>query len=328
MNILQYQMVQFDWSQKIQAAVFKKWQATGGKGIKIAVLDTGVELVHPALAHLNQEGHKFNTAILGFNPDDPTPFGNSDVTDGYRKKGHGTQCVSVVSSKATPTDLLVGIAPLAELFIFKVNTSDNKFFRVKDFLKGLEAATKLGADIIVVSIAYSPSDLTTEGIAQAEVDRVFGLVRKAGSLLFSALPNMEEEESWVGIAANSFPSLRPESINIGVVSQQMLNTRKAEIEAEQGVHLLVSNSNGTYCKIGGLYVQEPISSSYGTYLVAGIAALYLASKKKEAVPTNNPTFSATSDAVKAISQKFVKLANAPILDTDTPVFFKKSLDNA
>ncbi len=317
-------MVQFDWSQKIQAAVLKKWQTTGGKGIKIAVLDTGVELVHSALAHLNQAGHKFNVAVVGFNPSNPASFGNSDVTDGHRKKGHGTQCISVVSSKTTPTDSLVGIAPQAEVFIFKVNTVDNKFFRVKDFLKGLEAATKLGVDIIVVSIAYPPGDIALEGITQAEVERVFVLVKNAGALLFSALPNMDDDESWVGIAANSFPSQRPESINVGVVSQQMLNTRKAEIEAEPGVHLLVSNANGTYCKIGGQYVQEPISSSYATYLVAGIAALYLASQKKEAVRLANQSVVTGSDTVKAFSQKFVKLASAPLLDAGTPVLFKKT----
>ncbi len=320
-------MLQFDWSQKIQAAVFKKWLTTGGRGIRIAVLDTGVEVGHPALAHLNQAGHKFNTAVPGFNPSNPTGFGNSDVADAYRKKGHGTQCVSVISAKAGTTDALVGIAPLSEIFIFKVNTIDNKFFRVKDFLKGLEAAAMLGVDIIVVSISYPPADIALEGIDQAEVERVFGVVKNAGSILFAALPNMTDGDSWAGIATNSFPSQRPECINIGVVSQSILVNRKAELEAEPGVHFLVSNAIGAYCKIGGQYVQEPISTSYATYLVAGIAALYLASQKIKGRDEPKPAKLIASDLGKAISKKFVNLADAPVLSPDTPIFFKKSVEN-
>jgi subtilisin family serine protease len=204
-------MLQFDWGIQIQAAVFKTWQATGGKGVKIAVLDTGVDLVHPALKHLNIAGHKLNAAVPGFDPTKPQLHGNGNVVDAYRKRGHGTQCVSVIASKTAGTDALIGIAPEAEVFIVKVNSVDNKFFRVKDFLRGLETAANLGVDFVVVSIAYPIADVALEGITQAEIDRVFGRLKQSGALLLAALPNMDADESWVGIATNSFPSMRPEA---------------------------------------------------------------------------------------------------------------------
>ncbi len=316
-------MVQFDWLLQIQAAVFKTWQATGGKGVKIAVLDTGLDPVHPALKHLNIAGHKLNAASPGFNPSKPQLHGNGNVADAHRKRGHGTQCVSVISSKAAGSDTLVGIAPEAEVFIIKINTVDNKFFLVKDFLRGLEAAANLGVDLVVASIAYLPGDVALERIPPAEVDRVFGLLKQSGAMLLAALPNKDASQSWVGIAANSFPSLRPETINIGAVSQAMLDARKDEIDAEPGVHFMVSNVKGHFCKINGEYVQEPISSSYATYLVAGIAALYLAARKKR-LGTETPALE-DGDFTKGFGQRFVKLSEAPaILDNSVPGFFKKT----
>jgi hypothetical protein len=78
-------------------------------------------------------------------------------------------------------------------------------------------------------------------------------------------------------------------VNIGVVSQAILDARKSEIAAELGVHFLVSNAKGHFCKINGEYVEEPLSSSYATYLVAGIAALHLAALKKR-LKSDAPVF--------------------------------------
>jgi hypothetical protein len=271
-------------------------------------------------------GHKLNAATPGFDPKLPLLHGNGDVKDAHRKRGHGTQCTSVISSKPAGQDALSGMAPLAELFIVKVNTVDHKFFRVKDFLKGLEAAANLGVDIVVASIAYLPGDAALEGIAQGEIDRVFGRLKESGAVLIAALPNMDTGSSWLGIAANSFPSLRPEVVNVGVVSQAILDERKAEIDAEPGIDFVVSDANGQFCKINGEYVEERISSSYAAYLVAGIAALYLASLKKRLKLDYKPMEKA--DFVKGIGQKFTKLANAPQLNDTTPFFLKKSNANA
>ncbi|MBI5916421.1 MAG: hypothetical protein HY842_13675, partial [Bacteroidetes bacterium] len=72
-------MTEFNWSEQIQDAVFKTWLETGGDEVKIAVLDTGVDLTHRALKHLNLPGHKFNAAEPGFNPALPNQFGNGNV---------------------------------------------------------------------------------------------------------------------------------------------------------------------------------------------------------------------------------------------------------
>lgn len=315
-------MIQFDWQDKIKDFVFKSWLENGGEGVKIAVLDTGVDLSHMALKHLDKAGRKFNVALPNFNPAAPSPNSNDDVTDLHKKKGHGTQCVSVLSSAAEGANDLRGLAPKAEIFILKVNTTNNKFFLVKDFLKGLEAAVKLGVDVVVASLSYLPGDVAQEGVAPSEVDRIFKLVADAGVLLFTALPNKDDANPWMGLAASSWPSLRPESANVGAISKVIFDARRAEIDAEPNIHFVVGNSVSAFCKIKNEYVQEAVSSSYGTYLVAGVAALYLASIKKREKENYKPRPQA--EVLVGMSQKFSQLKNAANWDDNRPVLYKTS----
>ena len=315
-------MIQYDWAEKIQNYVFKTWLDNKAEGVKIAVLDTGVDLAHQALKQLDKPGHKFNAASPGFNPSNPMPNGNGDVNDLHRKKGHGTQCVSVICSKVEDQNALLGFAPEAEIFILKINTVDHKFFKVKDFLKGLEAAAMLGVDIVVASVSFEKADVALEGISQAEVDRVFGLLSASGAVLFASLPNRDDAETWSGLPAANFPSLRPEAVNVGAVSQANFQNRRAEIDAESSIHFLVANAPANFCKIQNNYVQEAISSSYATYLVAGVAAIYLAAikkREKEAYKVRP-----LADFLKGLSQNFVHWPDAENWDAELPVIFKTS----
>ncbi|MCF8244776.1 MAG: S8/S53 family peptidase [Saprospiraceae bacterium] len=315
-------MIQYDWAEKIQEQVFKTWLDNKGAGVKIAVLDTGVDLAHQALKHLDKAGHKFNAAAPGFNPALPLLSGNGDVNDLHRKKGHGTQCVSVLSAKAEDQNALLGFVPEAEIFILKINTVDHKFFRVKDFLKGLEAASNLGVDIVVASVSYPKADIALEGISQAEINRVFGLLNASGAVLFASLPNQDEDESWAGLSAANFPSLRPESINVGAISQGVFQNRRAEIDAEATIHFVTANASAYFCRIQNNYVQEAVSSSYATYLVAGVAALYIASikKREQAEYKTRPQI----DFLKGLSQKFLQLLATPDWNGTNPVLYKTS----
>ncbi|MBI5913898.1 MAG: hypothetical protein HY842_00855, partial [Bacteroidetes bacterium] len=227
---------------------------------------------------------------------------------------------SVLTAIAEGKNMLLGMAPKAEVFIVKINTVDNKFFRVKDFLKGLEAAALLGVDIVVASITYPKGNIALEGITDAEIERVFGVLRQSGAVLFGSLPNTDETQSWVGLAQKQFPNLRQETVNIGAISQAVFDARKAEIAAQPDVHFLTSNAVGHFCKINNEYVEEAISSSYGAYLVAGVAALYLSSIKKREKEAYQRRPQA--DFLKGMGQKFLELAATATWDGTKPVFYK------
>jgi subtilisin family serine protease len=314
-------MIQFAWQDKIQPFVFKTWLENKGQGVKIAVLDTGVDLGHQALRHLDRPGHKFNVAAPAFDPTKPLLVaGNDDVLDLHKKKGHGTQCVSVISALAAGENQLFGFVPQAEVFILKVNTLDNRFFLVKDFLRGLEAAVNLGVDIVVASIAYPMEDIGLEGIPSTEIDRVFDLVSAAGILLLSSLPNVEEDATWEGLAKAHFPTFRPEAVKVGAISEAIFQNRKSEINAAGDIHFLASNAIAPFCKIRNEYEEAAVSSSFATYLAAGVAALYLSAIKNREKTDYRPR--PQVDLLKGMSQKFIHLAEATDWGGAVPALYK------
>jgi hypothetical protein len=316
-------MIQFDWSEKIQNWVFKTWLENKGADVKIAVLDTGVDLAHPSLSSLNQKDHKINTAVPGFDPGRLKDFCNEDVTDRHQQRGHGTQCVSVLSAVEEGGNILRGFVPRSEIFIIKVNTVDHKTFLVKNFLKGLEAAAILKVDIVISSISFPKEDVALENIPPAEIERVFTLLRNSGAVLFAALPNTTILTPWAGLAAENFPNHRPEAINTGVISEKIYNKRKAEISMQPDIHFVVSDAAGAFCKINNEYATEPVTSSYAVYLIGGVAALYISSIKKREKEAYKPR--ERTEFLKGLSQQFNKLSTANNWDATQSVLFKTNV---
>jgi subtilisin len=78
------------------------WDATRGKGIKVAVLDTGIDHTHPDLAANFRGGVSF---VPGESPMD----GNS----------HGTHCAGTIAAAINGSGV-IGVAPAASLYAVKV----------------------------------------------------------------------------------------------------------------------------------------------------------------------------------------------------------------
>ncbi len=89
------------------------WDVTMGAGVRIAVLDTGVDEAHPDIApNLAVNLSEVNTAELPTACDDGTPW---DQT------GHGTWVASLATAAAGPTTgEVIGMAPQATLINIKV----------------------------------------------------------------------------------------------------------------------------------------------------------------------------------------------------------------
>lgn len=87
-----------------------KWnQGITGKGIVIAVIDTGCELNHPDLSDRIIGGYNFTEEYGG------------DVSIFLDKNGHGSHTAGIIaaSNKNSEVDKIVGIAPDAKLLILK-----------------------------------------------------------------------------------------------------------------------------------------------------------------------------------------------------------------
>ncbi len=80
------------------------WRESEGRAIKIAVLDTGVDVEHPALAS-NIKGKE--------------NFTGGPAEDVKDEEGHGTMVAGVIAAHGASISL-TGVAPKADLFIGKV----------------------------------------------------------------------------------------------------------------------------------------------------------------------------------------------------------------
>ncbi|GAA2320933.1 S8 family serine peptidase [Streptomyces kunmingensis] len=114
----------------------KAWAAGyDGKGVKIAVLDTGVTATHPDLKGQVVEEKNFSTA--------------ADATDHY---GHGTHVASIAAGTGAQSGgKYKGVAPGAKLLSGKV-LDDDGFGEDSGILAGMEWAAAQGADVINLSL--------------------------------------------------------------------------------------------------------------------------------------------------------------------------------
>ncbi|MGW0575308.1 S8 family serine peptidase, partial [Streptomyces sp. NPDC002920] len=225
------------------------WQAGyDGTGVKVAVLDTGVDAGHPDLAGKIAESQSFV-------PD-------QTVQDGH---GHGTHVAStIVGSGAASDGKRKGVAPGAQLLIGKVLGNDGRG-QTSWILNGMEWAAHSGAKIVSMSLggtATGPSDVLSETVDD--------LSASTGTLFVIASGNAGPGEQTVGT-----PGIADSALTVGAVdkSDQLASFSsrgprpgdfavKPEITAP-GVAITAARAAGT-TMAGSTPVDDYYSTASGT----------------------------------------------------------------
>ncbi|MEU8620526.1 S8 family serine peptidase [Streptomyces sp. NPDC048623] len=121
-----------------------------GKGVKVAVLDTGIDPNHPDVKDRIVESKSF---VPG-----------QEVLD---KHGHGTHVASTVAGTgAASNGLNRGVAPGAQLLVGKV-LSNEGYGTDSEIIGGMEWAKAAGADVVSMSLGSSVPDDGSDPMAQA-----------------------------------------------------------------------------------------------------------------------------------------------------------------
>ncbi|WP_445671413.1 S8 family serine peptidase [Paenibacillus sp. FSL R7-0302] len=135
-------------------------QGLTGEGLKVGVIDTGVDYTHPDIAPAYKGGYD-----SFYQDDDPyeevplTPEEDTEYGVGYAGTYHGTHVAgTIIGQYAAKGDVAQkGVAPEADLYVYKVlgrnidkpDTSSGSSAQVID---GIERAVKDGMDVINLSL--------------------------------------------------------------------------------------------------------------------------------------------------------------------------------
>lgn len=176
------------------------WNTSRGAGIRIAVLDSGVDASHPDIApNLVYQRSFVDQSASG----EPSPCDDGSPQD---QSGHGTWVASLATGAIGPgTGNVIGVAPQASLLSIKVLerlpavTGSSTLAQCEAgqpggllswVLEGIEDAVSQHASVVVLSLG-SVIDLTTGDGAgwKAQFDSVAYAAQQAGVLLIAAVGN-------------------------------------------------------------------------------------------------------------------------------------------
>lgn len=136
-----------------------------GKGVVVAVLDTGTNIDHVDLKdHLWDGGSEYPNH--GYNIVEE----NHDVTD---FNGHGTHCAGTICGDGT-SGTQTGMAPDAILMTVKIFDSEGNG-NVNDIISGVEFAVENGADVLSLSLGASFPDMYTNTLYRRTFENLLEL---------------------------------------------------------------------------------------------------------------------------------------------------------
>ena len=178
------------------------WSITQGAGVRIAILDTGVDATHPDIAPnlVYNASEVDQTATTGL----PSPCDDGTPQD---QQGHGTWTASLAAGALGPqTGLVAGVAPAASLLNIKVlerlpsattSTADptgciagQASGLVSWLLQGINDAVAQHADIISLSLGTLVDVTTPDGAALKTIfDQATHAAASAGVILIAAAGN-------------------------------------------------------------------------------------------------------------------------------------------
>lgn len=210
-----------------------------GQGIKIAILDTGVDIKNTDIQYVKAEN-----------------FTNeSDYTDG---NGHGTKIAGIIGASKNDSNS-VGVAYDSELYIAKVADSNGNV-SYSDLNKGLEWAIAEDVDIINISLELDDSDSQFEELAKKASEKNIIIVASSGTLqpdgeIYKAYPAQLNTVYSVGM------------LNLdGKVYDQEFNEKKVDIWAP-GENLTSSYFDNT--------ITMDTGASFATAYASGQLALIM-----------------------------------------------------
>jgi subtilisin len=234
------------WGLKATHVLSESARRWTGRGVRIAILDSGIDFSHPDLAERIVSAESFVSDCV---PQDSV--------------GHGTHCAGIAAGCSDPTGHRYGIAPDAGLCIGRV-LDDTGRTDVPNVIAGIEWAISFGCHVISMPIGASHDE------PSSEFEAAGWRALDAGCLVIASAGNVKSRT--VVQPANA-----PSIMAVGAVDNWL---RVAPFSAgasvrpgEPDVDIVAPGMNIYSTVPGGRYALRDGTSMAAAH-VAGIAALW------------------------------------------------------
>ena len=205
-------------------AEFPKQLGFTGNGIKIAVIDTGINLNHPDF--FNQD--ETSRFLKGYD------FVDNDTIP-QDTNGHGTQVTGIIAADGQ----LKGIAPMVEIFSYRVS-SDGESVPSDLIIKAINQAVEDRVDIINISLGVN--------ITHNKIDNAVNNAIKEGIVVVAAAGNSGPDKNTIGS-----PASNPNTITVGATYNNRDSSMVSTLEIDE-IQFQVLPMLGTNT------ISEPIST--------------------------------------------------------------------
>ncbi len=150
--------IQYNGAPGVDMKVQQAWTRSTGGGIKVAVLDEGVDINHPDLKANLLQGFDCTTGTA--NTGDGKPLSPNN--------GHGTSCTGIIAALTNNNTGVAGVAPDCRVIPINVAAADGIFTSFSKIAAGFDYAWQQGADVISNSWGGgSPSSILEDAINRA-----------------------------------------------------------------------------------------------------------------------------------------------------------------
>lgn len=190
-------------SSKYVGTTFAHNLGYNGSGIKIAVIDTGVDYTHPDLLGFGKDGK-----VIGgydFVENDEFPQDTN---------GHGTQVAGIIAANGK----LVGIAPAAKILAYRVSDSGESV-PSNLIVKAIRRAVSDGANIINISLGVNKTN--------DKIDDAINEAVSSGVVVVAAAGN-----SGPGFGTIGSPGKDPNAITVGATYNNLTASLVATLQID------------------------------------------------------------------------------------------------
>ena len=202
-----------------------------GTGIKIAVIDTGVDFNHPDL--------------FGWGPDGKVIGGYNFIEENQLPmdtNGHGTKVAGIIAADGS----VLGVAPKAKILAYKVS-EDGEGVSSELIRGAIEKAIEDEADIINISLGVNRTNSKIDSAVNHALDNGIFVVTAAG--------NDGPELKTIGSPGRNF-----ESVTVGATYNNMTSSLIATLEIDEKQYTVIP-------MVGSSKTDEPITGKiiFGKY---------------------------------------------------------------